>query len=137
VVERKLAYNYWLLEKPKNMIQVLGYLVLNEDATELDITNAVYLALREDGVRNAQEWIKIGLEKFPESVDLIALQSWYHRVTDNRNQAQLLVDDALTKNNNNLIALVQAGILAFDSGYSQKAFGYFQKAKIIDAGGNW
>jgi len=137
VVERKLAYNYWLLEKPKNMLQVLGYLVLNDDATELDITNAIYLALKQDGARNAQEWIKIGLVKFPNSLDLLALQAWYYRVTDNKKQAQIIVDEVLAKNNKNLVALMQAGILAFDAGNTQKAFGYFQKAKVIDAGGNW
>jgi tetratricopeptide (TPR) repeat protein len=137
VVERKLAYNYWLLEKPKNMLQVLWYLVLNDDVTELDITNAIYLALKSDGARNAQEWIKIGLEKFPNSIDMLALQAWYFRITDNKTQAQSIVDEVLKKNSNNLVGLVQAGILAFDAGSTQKSFGYFQKAKIIDAGGNW
>lgn len=119
------------------MLQVLGYLVLNDDATELDITNAVYLALKQDGARNAQEWVKIGLAKFPNSLDMLALQAWYFRVTDNKKQSQIIVDEILAKNNKNLVALMQAGILAFDAGNTQKAFGYFQKAKVIDAGGNW
>lgn len=137
VVERKLAYNYWLLDKPKNMLQVLGYLVLNNDTTELDITNAIYLALKQDAARNAQEWIKIGLDKFPNSLDMLALQAWYYRVTDNKKQSQMILDEVLAKNNKNLVALIQAGILAFENGNNQKAFGYFQKAKAIDAGGNW
>ena len=59
VVERKLAYNYYVLGLYKNMFQVLGYLVLENDATEADITNAIYLALVHEEMRNAAEWITL------------------------------------------------------------------------------
>jgi hypothetical protein len=70
VVERKLAYNYYVLDLPKNMFQVLGYLMLEPDVTEADVNNAVYLALSYDEMRNAGEWIKIGKEKFLEAQNL-------------------------------------------------------------------
>lgn len=107
MVERKLAYNYFVLDLPKNMFQVLGYLMLEQDVTEADINNAVYLALTNNETRNAGEWIKIGKEKFPEAQNIIGLEAWYLRTTNKKSEAQSLVDSLLAKDENNLIALVQ------------------------------
>lgn len=136
VVERKLAYNYFVLDLPKNMFQVLGYLVMEPDATEADITNAIYLALSYEETRNAGEWIKIGKERFDSSDNIRALEAWHLRTTQKTADAQAIVDEILGRSDN-LIALVQWGILASDSGYTEKAKTLLRKAKIIDAGGTW
>jgi tetratricopeptide (TPR) repeat protein len=137
VVERKLAYNYYVLDLPKNMFQVLGYLMLEEDVTEADANNAIYLALLHNETRNAGEWIKIGKEKFPESENIPGLEIWYLRSINKTSEAQQLADTLLAKNENHLIALVQWGILASEAGYKEKAKTLLKKAKIIDAGGTW
>lgn len=137
VVERKLAYNYYVLDLPKNMFQVLGYLMLEPDVTEADINNAVYLALVHNETRNAGEWIKIGKEKFPNAENLAGLEVWYLRSINKILEAQTLADNLLSKNENDLIALVQWGILAHEAGYKEKAKTLLKKAKIIDAGGTW
>jgi len=103
VVERKLAYNYYVLTLKKNMFQVLGYLVMEPDVTEYDMNNAIYLALTNDEIRSASEWIKRGLEKFPDSQDMNALNSWYLRVTNNVPAAKTILDGILTKNPNHLL----------------------------------
>jgi hypothetical protein len=107
VVERKLAYNYYVLDLPKNMFQVLGYLMLAPDVTEPDITNAIYLALVHDENRNAGEWIKIGREKFPDSDNIVGLEVWHLRTTGKTAEAQALADALLSKNETHLIGLVQ------------------------------
>jgi tetratricopeptide (TPR) repeat protein len=137
VVERKLAYNYYVLDLPKNMFQVLGYLMLEPDVTEPDITNAIYLALLHDETRNAGEWIKIGHEKFPDSENISGLEIWHLRTTGKTAEAQALADTLLSKNQTHLIGLVQWGILAQEAGYKEKAKTLLKQAKIIDAGGTW
>lgn len=137
VVERKLAYNYYVLGLTKNMFQVLGYLVLEPDITQADMSNAVYLALANDEMRSAGEWIKQGLAKFPNSQDLLALNAWYLRSTNNNHAAKIITDGVLTRNPNHLVGLVQAGILAYNEWDKVKAWEYLKKAKIIDAGGVW
>lgn len=107
VVERKLAYNYYVLDLPKNMFQVLGYLMLEPDVAEADITNAVYLALVHNETRNAGEWIKIGREKFAESESIRGLEAWYLRTTGKSQEAQAIVDSILSRNETHLISLVQ------------------------------
>lgn len=107
VVERKLAYNYYVLDLPKNMFQVLGYLMLEPDVTEADATNAIYLALVHGETRNAGEWITIGRAKFSDSENILGLQAWYLRITNNSTEAQTIVDNILSRNENHLIALVQ------------------------------
>ncbi len=78
------------------------------------MSNAVYLALTHDEMRSAGEWIKRGLEKFPNSQDLLALNAWYMRSTGNAHAAKIIVDGVLSRNPNHLVGLVQAGILAYN-----------------------
>ncbi len=133
VAERKLAYNYWLLGKQKNMFQVLSYLVKNENATETDINNAIYLALTENSLENARTWIELASQRFPDSDDLKALKSWHLRVTGSKNESQTLIDSLLQKNPNNLIALIQDAILSYENGDGKTAKTRLEKAKSIDA----
>lgn len=107
VVERKLAYNYFVLDLPKNMFQVLGYLLLEPDVTEPDIANAVYLALVHGETRSAGEWIRIGREKYPSSDNIRGLEAWYLRTTEKKEEAQTIVEEILARNPTHLIALVQ------------------------------
>lgn len=137
VVERKLAYNYYVLDLPKNMFQVLGYLLLEPDVTEPDIANAVFLALEYGETRSAGEWISIGREKYPSSDNIRGLESWYLRTTQKAQEAQAIVDEILARNPTHLIALVQGGILASEAGYKEKSKTLLKQAKIIDAGGTW
>jgi hypothetical protein len=88
------------------MFQVLGYLVMEPDVTEADITNAIYLALDHSETRNAGEWVRIGKEKFASSDNIRALEAWYLRETGKKNEAQTIIDEILNRESN-LIALVQ------------------------------
>ena len=137
IVERKLAYNYYILGLKKNMFQVLSYLVLEPDITEADIANALYLALTYDEIRSAGAWVQRGTELFPDSQDIAALRAWYLRTTNNTTGAQVIITDILTKNPSNLVALVQNGIMQYTAGDKVHAKQTFEKAKIIDAGGTW
>jgi tetratricopeptide (TPR) repeat protein len=136
VVERKLAYNYYVLGLYKNMFQVLWYLVLEKDATEADIVNAIYLALVHEELRNAGEWISLGKQRFQSSDSIAALEVWYLRANWKTSEAQGIVDDILSKSDN-IIALVQWWILAHEAGYKEKSKTLLTKAKVIDAGGTW
>lgn len=136
VVERKLAYNYYVLWLYKNMFQVLGYLVLENDVAEADITNAIYLALVHEESRNAGEWIRIGKERFPSSDNILSLEAWHLRITGKTIESQTLVDEILARNDN-LIALIQGGILAHESGYKEKAKTLMKKAKSLDTAETW
>jgi hypothetical protein len=85
--------------------------VENPDATELDITNALYLALTENRLDLAEKWIKTGIEKSPDSPDILSLRAWHMRLTGNKETGLAILDTVLAKNPNHLIALVQAGII--------------------------
>ncbi len=111
IVERKLAYNYGILGLNANMFQVLGHLVESAEATDLDITNAIYLALTEKQFTLAEKWIKIGIEKSPDSPDILSLRAWHLRLNGNVDTALILLNTILAKDPNHLIALVQAGII--------------------------
>jgi len=137
IVERKLAYNYGILGMNENMFQVLGYLVNNSDATELDITNALYLALTEKRLDLAEKWIKVGLEKSPDSPDIQSLRAWYMRLTGNQEVGLTILNTVLNKNPNHLIALVQAGIIYTEKWELERAKTLLEKASLINAGWIW
>ena len=137
VVERKLAYNYGILGMNDNMFQVLGHLLENPDVSELDITNALFLVLTEKQLTLAQKWVKIGMDKFPSSPDVLSLRAWYMRLAGNPDTALIILDDILQKNPNHLIALVQAGIIHAEKWEMDIAKSLLEKAKQIDAGGTW
>lgn len=137
VVERKLVYNYHILWLEKNMFQVLWYLIQEPDATESDYTNAVYLALKWAEYRLATEWIKKWTLKYPESNDIQALRAWSMRIQQKNTAAEIIIDQVLKKDKNNIIALVQGGILAYESGEKEKAKKYLEEAKLIDIHDNW
>lgn len=67
------------------------------------MSNAVYLALTNDEIRSAGEWLKQGLTKFPNSLDLLALNAWYLRSTNNTHGAKIIIDGVLAKNPNHLV----------------------------------
>ncbi|MFA6080602.1 MAG: hypothetical protein WC753_03960 [Candidatus Gracilibacteria bacterium] len=137
VVERKLAYNYGVLGMNDTMFQVLGHLLENPDVTELDITNALFLALTEKQMPLVQKWIARGMEKFPSSPDILGLRAWSLRLAGNSDTALVILDDILKKTPNHLIALVQAGIIHAEKGETDIARPLLEKAKMIDAGGTW
>ena len=77
------------------MFQVLGYLVLENDATEADITNAIYLALVYEESRYAGDWITLGKQKYTKSDSLLALEAWYLRKIQKSGEAQVIIDEIL------------------------------------------
>lgn len=106
--------------------------------TELDITNALYLALTEKRLDLAERWIKIGIEKSPDSPDILSLRAWHMRLTGNPETALTILTNILNKNPNHLIGLVQAGIIYTEKkGEKEKAKTLLSKAAQIDAGGIW
>jgi predicted Zn-dependent protease len=90
------------------MFQVLGYLVLETDATESDLSNAIYLALTNNELRSADEWIKKAIKKYPSSYDINALQAWNLRITNKASMAKPILENVLSKNQNHLIALIES-----------------------------
>lgn len=118
----------------ENMFQVLKHLVESPDATELDITNALYLALTEQRLDLAEIWIKLGIEKAPDSPDILALRSWYMRLTGNKDNALAIANTVLAKHPNHLISLVEAGIIYTERGQKELAKPLLEKAALIDAG---
>lgn len=72
-IERRLAYNYSLLDDFVGMMKVMNYLLQEEDAMEDDFVVGISLALEEWSYTRAVSWARAGLEKFPESRSITPL----------------------------------------------------------------
>lgn len=66
-LERRLAYNYSMLDDMVGMMKVLGYLLQEEDATEDDFAVGISVAMKEGQYPRAQSWAQDGLSKFEGS----------------------------------------------------------------------
>lgn len=137
IVERKLAYTFNQLGMTDNMFQVLDYIVNEENVTENDLTNAIYLALRAKKYDLAQNWIRRALSLYPDKHDILALRAWYLRETGNSNTALIILDNILKNNPNHLVSLVQKWSIAVEEGDSELARDLLQRAQVIDTTGTW
>ena len=73
-VYRKLAYNYYILEEYKNLLNTLDELLQREDIEIQDYTNAIYVALDLDADGTlVSKWIKNASDAYPQSSEIIGL----------------------------------------------------------------
>ncbi len=66
-LERRLAYNYSLLDDSVGMIKVLNYLLQEDDALENDFAVGISLSLEKWDIDRAKSWATRWLEKYPNS----------------------------------------------------------------------
>ena len=135
LAERKLAYNYYLLDLKKNMFQVLHHLLMNDEAQEEDFTNAIYLAIDDGDLRKASMWIRRGLLLYPESSHILALSGLHMRLIGDYREASDALDQAIQLDRKNALAYLQLGIISYESSDYKQAHSHFSRASILDPKG--
>jgi tetratricopeptide (TPR) repeat protein len=78
-LERRLAYNYYLLSDTENMIKTFGYLIDEKDANENDYYLAIYSAIINKKTEKAIFWSKKGLKRFPKEETFYGYLGWVYR----------------------------------------------------------
>jgi len=114
-LERRLAYNYSLLDDTPALLRVMNYLLQEEDVKEDDYAVGISVALGEWENPRARNWSEEALKKFPKSIMLTPLYIQSLRMTGDRDLAQMLVDTADTTLAENPNFLLQKAILLFEA----------------------
>lgn len=87
-LERRLAYNYYLLSDTENMLKTFGYLIDEKDATENDFYLAIYSAIINKDTDKATLWSKKWLKRYPKEETFYGYLGWIYRELWNLEQSE-------------------------------------------------
>jgi tetratricopeptide (TPR) repeat protein len=122
-LERRLAYNYYLLGDALGMIKVVSYLLQESDVVEDDFAVAISLALgRGENIR-ALAWAQEGIRRYPDSSIIFPLYLTTLRVNGQVDEALRLIEVSTGSFAQVPVVQLEQGILLYD----QKKYGEAQK----------
>lgn len=136
-LERRLVYNYYLLDDKKGTFKIFRYLLEEEDVTNEDFEIAVFTAIEEREYGKAFLWAEKGMAKFPDNDRLVALRGWVSQIRGEDDKAVKDFTKALDMNRRNSIALLRLGIFYKDKGDRTLAKSYLEAAKESDTSGTF
>lgn len=118
-LERRLAYNYFLLEEDKKMISTFYSLLKENEAEISDFSLGIYNAIMIWETGLAKIWIKKALEKFPKEEVFYGYSGWIAREEWNIKKAREELEKWLKINPRNpMITLNMAYLLEKEWKYS-------------------
>lgn len=136
-LERRLVYNYYLMDDKKGTFKIFRYLLEEEDATNEDFEIAVFTAIEEKEYGKAYLWAEKGMGRFPENDRLVAMRGWVSQIRGEDDKAVKDFGKALDMNRRNPIALLRFGIFYKDKGNATLAKSYLEAAKEADTSGTF
>lgn len=136
-LERRLVYNYYLMDDKKGTFKIFRYLLDEDDATNEDFEIAVFTAIEEKEYGKAYLWAEKGMAKFPENDRLVAMRGWVSEIRGDDEKAVRDFGKALDMNRRNPIALLRFGIYYKDKNNAALAKSYLEAAKEADTSGTF
>ncbi|MCT4617370.1 MAG: tetratricopeptide repeat protein [Candidatus Gracilibacteria bacterium] len=136
-LERRLAYNYYILEQTENMLTIFKYLLDEENSTISDFSLGIYHAITNDKKTMAIKWANKAKEKFPDEEIFYGYLGWIYRELGQLDLAQQLLEKGLEKNSRNPLITLNLGYLYQTKGDYENAEKYFRKTYIINSAGEF
>ncbi|MDQ1343456.1 MAG: hypothetical protein QG650_175 [Patescibacteria group bacterium] len=136
-LERRLVYNYYLMDDKKGTFKIFRYLLEEEDSTNEDFEIAVFTAIEEKEYGKAYLWAEKGMERFPDNDRLVAMRGWVSEIRGEDDKAVKDFGKALDMNRRNPIALLRFGIFYKNKGDVTLAKSYLEAAKEADTSGTF
>ena len=134
-LQKRLAYNYYIIWDKKNMLKVFRYILDEKDTTQDDYSVALYTAIEEQEYSKAMlrsnKWIK----KFPQSDMLYAFRWRLYRIRNEEISALNDLNLAVSMNIRNAVALFNLWIMSFEKKDYIVAKDYFENTLKIDKNG--
>jgi tetratricopeptide (TPR) repeat protein len=106
-LERRLIYNYALLGDTLGAFKVFRHLLSSPDATPEDYLVAIYLAEQSGEVSKARLWSLRAIEQFPQDPTLLTFASISERRSGEIIRANELLEQSLSIEANNPLALLE------------------------------
>lgn len=134
-LQKRLAYNYYIIGDKKNMLKVFRYILDEDDVTQDDYSVALYTAIEEKEFSKAMLWANKWIKKFPQSDMLYAFRWWLYNLRNEEINALNDLNLAVWMNKKNAVALYNLWILAFWKNDYTTARKYFEDT--LNADKNW
>ena len=134
-LERKLVYNYYLLDDHKEMIKVFSYLLKEEDVEIEDYVLAIYHAIVNKKTSKALEWIGEGFQKFPDEEIFYGYLWWIYREQESFELAEEKLTKWLAMNSRNPLITLNMWYLLEKQEKFNKALLFFKRT--VSANKEW
>lgn len=134
-LEKRLAYNYYVIWDKKNMLKIFRYMIDEDWITEDDYSIALYTAIEDNEFSKAMLWVNKWILKFSTSDNMYAFRWWLNRLISEQDNAIRDLEKSLSLNPKNSIALLNLWIVCEDKNDFDLAKKYF--TDTIDADKNW
>lgn len=136
-LQKRLAYNYYIIWDKKNMLKVFRYILDEKDTTQDDYSVALFTAIEEKeyskAMLRANKWIK----RFPESDMLYAFRWRIYMIRDEQINALNDLNLAVSMNPRNAVALFNLWVMSFEKKDYNVAKDYFKNTIIADKNGTF
>lgn len=129
-LQRKLIYNYYLLDDKRSMLNIFSYLMDEEEANIEDYSLGIYHAILSNKKANAMIWSERGIKKFEwkNGVEIFyGYMGWIEREAGNIEKAEKLIKDWLNINPRNPLLTLNNGYLEKAKGNNNLAMIYFKR----------
>lgn len=134
-LQKRLAYNYYILWDKKNILKVFRYILDEEDVTIDDYTVAIFTAIEEREYSKASLRSDKWLKKFPNSDMMYAFRWWIYRIKNEQLKSLNDLNLSLNINPRNAVALFNLWIINFERWYYKEAINNFESTIEVDS--NW
>jgi len=134
-LERRLAYNYFILEDKENMLSTFGYLLEEENANISDFSLWIYHALLNNKKRVALKWANLAKEKFPDEELFYGYLWWVYRELNLLEKAEETLTEWFEKNSRNPLITLNLWYLYLAKDDLDNAKKFFKRTYLINS--NW
>ncbi|MDD2565959.1 MAG: hypothetical protein PHY51_03950 [Candidatus Gracilibacteria bacterium] len=136
-LQKRLAYNYYIIGDKKNMLKVFRYILDEKDTTQDDYSVALFTAIEEKEYSKAMLRANKGIKRFPESDMLYAFRGRIYMIRDEQINALNDLNLAVSMNPRNAVALFNLGVMSFEKKDYNVAKDYFKNTIIADKNGTF
>ncbi len=136
-LQKRLAYNYYILWDKKNMLKVFRYILDEDDVTQDDYAVALFTSIEENESSKAMLWANKWIQKFSQSDMLYWFRWWLYRLRWEDDKAQQDFNTSLQINPRSAISLYNYWVLAFEKNDYTKAKEFFNATVEVDENGTF
>ncbi|EKE29152.1 MAG: hypothetical protein ACD_2C00218G0001 [uncultured bacterium (gcode 4)] len=134
-LQKRLAYNYYIIGDKKNMLKVFRYILDEEDTTQDDYSVALFTAIEEKEYSKAMLWANKWATRFPQADMIFAFRWWLYNIRKDESSAIKNLQTSIWMNPRNAVALFNMWLITQDRNNFPDAKKYFQS--VIEADKNW
>lgn len=134
-LERRLAYNYYIIGDKRNMFKVYRYLLDEKWVEEDDYSVAIFTAIEDKESSKSMLWANKWIIKFPTSSNMYAFRWWIYRLRNEFDNALQDLEKSLILTPTNPVALYNKWMIFRDRQNYLLAKKYF--LDTIENDKNW